>query len=309
MKTINHNFNSNSILNSFSNSNKTISLGKGQLINGDCIEVMRLLPEESVDLLVCSPPYNVNIKYDYCNDSLMMEDYWNWTESWLKESVRLLKKDGRVAINIPFQINSKERGGRVLFLAEFYNIFRKVGLNFFGLIDLTEVSPHRTKTTAWGSWMSCSQPYICNPKECVLLGYKESPKKLSKGKSEWEIKSVEMNPSSQKSKKIYSEIDKKEFMELVYGQWRYAADTRPLTIATFSDDIPTKAIKILTYKGDVVLDCFSGSGTTAICADKLDRNWIGIELSPNYYEISVNRISENLNDSKSNDCASLQEAS
>jgi site-specific DNA-methyltransferase (adenine-specific) len=304
MKTIFYNFNSNSLSN-----NNTFSIGRGKLINGDCIEVMKTLPQESVDLLVCSPPYNVNINYDFCNDALMMDDYWNWTELWLTEAVRLLKKDGRVAINIPFEINSKERGGRVLFLAEFYHIFRKVGLNFFGLIDLNETSPHRSKTTAWGSWMSCSQPYIYNPKECVLLGYKESPKKLVKGEGHWEIKSIETNPINKKTKKVYSDLDKKEFMELVYGQWGYCADTKPLTIATFSDDIPTKAIKILSYKGDVIMDCFSGSGTTAICADKLDRNWIGIELSPNYFEISVNRVTKNLNYNQSNDCTSLKKAS
>ena len=309
MKTIYHNFNSNSFSNRLSNEHKTISIGNGKLINGDCIEVMKTLPQESVDLLVCSPPYNVNIKYDYCHDSLLMGDYWDWTELWLKEAFRLLKKDGRVAINIPFEINSKERGGRVLFLAEFYHIFRKVGLNFFGLIDLNETSPHRSKTTAWGSWMSCSQPYIYNPKECVLLGYKDSPKKLTKGESHWAVESVEINPVNNKSKKVFSENDKKEFMELVYGQWGYCADTKPLTIATFSEDIPSKAIKILSYKGDVVLDCFSGSGTTAMCAEKLDRNWIGIELSPNYFEISSNRISQNIKKENSLDFPNLKEAS
>jgi hypothetical protein len=93
MKTIFYNFYSNSLSN-----NNSFSVGKGKLINGDCIEVMKTLPPESVDLLVCSPPYNVNINYDFCNDALMMDDYWNWTELWLTEAVRLLKKDGRVAI-------------------------------------------------------------------------------------------------------------------------------------------------------------------------------------------------------------------
>jgi site-specific DNA-methyltransferase (adenine-specific) len=306
MTTIFYNFNSKSLSN---NSFNTISIGKGKLINGDCIEVMKTLPQESVDLLVCSPPYNVNIKYDFCDDALMMNDYWNWTELWMKEAFRLLKKDGRVAINIPYEINSKERGGRVLFLAEFYYLFRKIGLNFFGLIDLNETSPHRSKTTAWGSWMSCSQPYIYNPKECVLLGYKEFPKKFNKGKGQWEIESIETNSINKKTKKIYSEEDKREFMELVYGQWGYCADTRPLTIATYSDDIPSKAIKILTYKGDVVLDCFSGSGTTAICADNLERNWIGIELSPNYFDISVDRIKRNLIQDSMRDCQTIKEAS
>jgi site-specific DNA-methyltransferase (adenine-specific) len=54
-----------------------------------------------------------------------------------------------------------------------------------------------------------------------------------------------------------------------------------------------KAIKILSYKNDLIMDCFSGSGTTALAAKKLGRRYIGFELSPNYTEISRRRLSEN----------------
>jgi site-specific DNA-methyltransferase (adenine-specific) len=79
-------------------------------------------------------------------------------------------------------------------------------------------------------------------------------------------------------------------MELVFGQWNYFADTKSLTKATFSMDIPTKAIKILSYKNDIVLDPFAGSGTSLVAAEILGRRWLGIELSPNYMEIANTRI-------------------
>jgi len=79
-------------------------------------------------------------------------------------------------------------------------------------------------------------------------------------------------------------------MELVFGQWKYFADTKSLTKATFSMDIPTKAIKILSYKNDVILDPFAGSGTSLVAAEILDRRWIGIELSPNYQQIATERV-------------------
>jgi hypothetical protein len=79
-------------------------------------------------------------------------------------------------------------------------------------------------------------------------------------------------------------------MELVFGQWNYFADTKSLTKATFSMDIPTKAIKILSYKNDVVLDPFAGSGTSLVAAEILGRRWLGIELSPNYVEIAKTRV-------------------
>jgi site-specific DNA-methyltransferase (adenine-specific) len=55
-------------------------------------------------------------------------------------------------------------------------------------------------------------------------------------------------------------------------------------------DIPTKAIKILSYKNDIVLDPFAGSGTSLVAAEILDRRWLGIELSPNYCEIARGRV-------------------
>jgi site-specific DNA-methyltransferase (adenine-specific) len=89
---------------------------------------------------------------------------------------------------------------------------------------------------------------------------------------------------------IYQDEDKKEFMNLVFGRWEYFADTKSLTKATFSLDIPSKAIKILTYKNDIVLDPFMGSGTTAVAAETLNRKWIGIELSENYTNIARERV-------------------
>jgi site-specific DNA-methyltransferase (adenine-specific) len=264
----------------------------GQIINGDCVEIMKTLPEGSVDLIVSSPPYNANIKYDVYDDGLSMDDYWKFTIDWLSESFRVLKDDGRIAVNVPIEMNVQERGGRILFNSEFWMRMKEVGFQFFGMVDLTEDSPHRVRQTAWGSWMSNSAPYIYNPKECVILAYKKSSKKLTKGESQWkgtptEVKDEEGNV---KTKMFYEDEDKKEFMNLVFGRWEYFADTKSLTKATFSLDIPSKAIKILTYKNDIVLDPFMGSGTTAVAAETLNRRWIGIELSENYTNIAKERV-------------------
>ena len=267
-------------------------LETNKIINGDCVKVMASLPESCVDLIVTSPPYNVGIDYDTHQDEMSMQDYWVFTKQWLTEAFKVLKDDGRIAVNIPYEVNVQDRGGRVLFMSEFWTIMKKVGFNFYGLVDLDENSPHRSKTTAWGSWMSPSSPYIYNPKECVILAYKKDRIKKIKGEPQWigEMIDIEQEDGTIKKKMVYQEEDKKEFMSLVYGQWEYFADTKQQTKATFSMDIPMKAIKILTYKNDIILDPFAGSGTSMVAAEISGRRWIGIELSPNYCKVAQERV-------------------
>ena len=263
-----------------------------QIINGDCVEVMSKLPENSIDLLVTSPPYSVNIKYDVYNDNTTMSEYIDFSKKWLYQAFRVLKDDGRICVNVPYEVNLKERGGRVFMVAEVWKIMEEMGFKWFGLIDLDEQSPHRSKTTAWGSWMSPSQPYIYNPKECVIIAYKNNPNKKVKGEPQWnaEMVDIEQEDGTVKTKAVYQEEDKKEFMSLVYGQWEYFADTKQQTKATFSMDIPMKAIKILTYKNDIVLDPFAGSATSMVAAESSGRRWIGIELSENYSKVGRERV-------------------
>jgi site-specific DNA-methyltransferase (adenine-specific) len=222
-----------------------------KITTGDCREVMREMPANSIDLMVTSPPYGVGIAYDSFDDDINFEAYKEFSREWLSEAFRVLKPDGRLALNIPYEINRQEKGGRIFMVAELWNILASIGYKFYGVVDLEESSPHRSKTTAWGSWMSPSSPYIYNPKS-----------------------------------------DKDDFISLVYGQWNYFADTRQQTKATFSMDIPVRAMKILSYKEDIVMDPFMGSGTSAVAAEFVGRNWVGVELSENYTEVANKRLLE-----------------
>jgi site-specific DNA-methyltransferase (adenine-specific) len=251
-------------------------LESNKIFLGDCRESFKNLEiEEKIDLIVTSPPYNVGIKYNDWDDEITKKEYFDFAKECLEGSFKVLKnKGGRIAINIPYEVNMKDRGGRVLIVAEYYKILEEIGFKFAGIIDLYEDNPHRTKLTAFGSWCSSSAPYIYNPKECVIIAYKNEWKKDTKGIS------FDKN----------EEEDKKEFMKLVSGIWSYKNETRKLTEANFSLDIPEKAMKILTYEGDIVLDPFMGSGTTAIAAIKNNRNYIGFEISSLYKEKAENRI-------------------
>ena len=252
-----------------------MNLDVDTIINIDVMEGLKGLPDNSIDLIITSPPYNVGIDYDSWNDLLPETEYFSWVSRWLIECKRVLKPDGRMAINIPYEVNFKKSGdGRCFIAGEYHTIMHYMGYKFAGIADLKEVQPHRVKLTAWGSWLSPSAPYIYNPKECVLICYKDQWKKEVKGESYFDG-----SPES-----------KEEFKELVFGEWSYRAETGGKTRANFSLDIPEKAIKILSWKEDLVLDPFMGSGTTAIACKRLGRRYIGFEISKNYCEIAKERI-------------------
>jgi len=268
----------------------------GDIHCSESVKFMNEMPEKSVDLIVTSPPYGVGIDYDSWDDDKYFDEYMRFTREWLSATYRVLRDDGRIAVNIPYEINRQKKGGRIYFSSEIWQVMKQLGFGFFGIVDLEESSPHRSKTTAWGSWMSPSAPYIYNPKECVILAYKNVSKKQVKGTPQWKGE-YEMVPNEKiegefRKKLVYDEKDKKDFMSLVFGQWNYFADTQQKTKATFSLDIPYRAIKILSYKEDLVFDPFNGSGTTCLAAEMLGRPWIGCDISSNYVKVAKERIKE-----------------
>jgi site-specific DNA-methyltransferase (adenine-specific) len=268
----------------------------GDIHCSESVMFMNEMPEKSVDLIVTSPPYGVGIDYDSWDDDKYFDEYMRFTREWLSAAYRVLRDDGRIAVNIPYEINRQKKGGRIYFSSEVWQVMKQLGFGFFGIVDLEESSPHRSKTTAWGSWMSPSAPYIYNPKECVILAYKNVSKKQVKGTPQWEGE-YQMVPNEKiegefRKKLVYDEKDKKDFMSLVFGQWNYFADTQQKTKATFSLDIPYRAIKILSYKEDVVFDPFNGSGTTCLAAEMLGRPWLGCDISQNYVKVAQERLKE-----------------
>ena len=243
----------------------------GILYNYAAIETMTMFPTNSIDLIVTSPPYNVGIKYDIWNDKLSVEEYFGFVKLFLTSFKAILKEDGRFAINVLYEANMKHTGEqtRLSPLGEYYNLLKIVGLKYNTIVQLEEKNPHRVKYTSWGSYRSSSAPYAYCPAEVVLIGYKNQWKKLHKGKST---------------------MTKEEFMQLVSGKWKYRAETKKWTEANFSIDLPVNAMKLLSYENDIVLDPFIGSGTTAVAAERLNRRWIGIEISEEYCEIAKRRI-------------------
>ena len=153
-----------------------------KIINQECIEGLKQLEENSVDLCVTSPPYNVGIEYDDWMDNMPVDEYLQFAKDWLTEVYRVLKPDGRIAVNIPYEVNMKKLGGhnRMLIQSEYHQIMKEIGYGFAGIVDLDEKAPQKVKFSAWGSWLSASAPYMHNPKELFYWVTKTNGRNLKR---------------------------------------------------------------------------------------------------------------------------------
>lgn len=154
-------------------------------------------PEElRPDLIITSPPYNVDIKYNSHKDDINYDEYLEFTEKWLRRCYDFSKDSTRFCLNIPLD---KNKGGQQSVCADITSIAKKVGWKYHSTIIWNEQNISRR--TAWGSWLSASAPYVIAPVEVILILYKKDWKRNSKGRS--------------------SDITKKEFMDWTNGVWKF----------------------------------------------------------------------------------------
>ncbi len=236
------------------------------IYHGDILTIEEIA-EASVDLIVTSPPYNVDIRYNTHDDSATYSDYLEFTRKWLSKCLRLVKDDGRFCLNIPLD---KNKGGQQSVYADITTIAKEVGWKYHSTIIWNEGNISRR--TAWGSFMSASAPYIIAPVEVVVVLYKDSWKK--------------------KSGSGISDITKEEFMQWTNGLWTFNGESKKRVghPAPFPVELPRRCIKLFSYVGDTILDPFMGSGTTLIAAHQNNRIGIGVDIDRDYCQLAVNRL-------------------
>lgn len=236
--------------------------------NTDCIVGLKSLDSFSVDLVLTSPPYNLNINYQDYNDSINLDSYYKWCQEWITESFRVLKDGGRFCLQIGcFQPSLNEPT-----YATLTNICKQAGFTFreFIIWNKNQIP----KRTAWGSWQSPSNPRILPPFEMVINFHKKSPKILEKGETD---------------------LTKEEFVQWTNGLWVIAPESAKKRNhpAPFPEELAKRCIKIHTYKNAIVVDPFNGSGTTTSVANKLGRRYIGFDITKEYCELAEERILKN----------------
>ncbi len=235
-----------------------------QIIQGDCLELFKDIPDNLVDMTFADPPFNLKKKYTSYNDSLEFQEYLNWCEQWISEMVRVTKPTGSISLhNIPKWLT---------YYATFLNKFAHF--------------------KHWISWDAPTAPMgkSLQPAHYGILFYG----KETKGTKIHELRYPHKRDRKQGFllKDYGGKKDKLHpFGPLVSDVWtdihrikhNKKRDPHPCQLPIHLLD---RLILLSTDEGDIVLDPFSGTGTTAISAKRLGRKYIGFELDAEYVEIS-----------------------
>lgn len=253
-------------------------INNSQLINGDCLEHLKNIPESTVDFCFADPPYNLSKKYDTWNDNLETEEYFRWCNNWIDELMRVLKPGRYLALlNIP------------LLSIRYYSHLIKNHT----FID-------------WIVWESLSMPVrmIMPSHYTILVFSKGSPSKLpslsNNQLTDFELDSIvttKENYCIRNNCINFREKNNYTYKEPITNLWwdihRIKHNTRRVDHPTqLPPKLMHRLITLFTDKNELVLDPFNGSGTTTLCAEQLNRKFLGIEKSTHYYELSLQRHNE-----------------
>lgn len=224
------------------------------------------LPDSCIHLAVTSPPYNVGKTYD---QDLTLAEYRQLLKAVFAEVYRVLVPGGRTCVNVA------NLGRKPYIPLHSYVITDMADIGFLMRGELIwNKGSSAGASTAWGSWLSASNPSLRDTHEYILV--------FSKGSF------------SRAARDRQSTINKKEFLAYTKSVWEFPAEsaTRAGHPAPFPIELPYRCIQLYTFQGDFVLDPFCGVGSTCVAALRAGRHFVGYDTNQEYVDAALKRIEE-----------------
>ena len=248
---------------------------ENKIICGDSLQVLKKLPDNCIDLVFTSPPYNFGLDYTNNEDAHKWENYFEKLFEIFDETIRVLKYGGRIIVNVQPLFSDYIPSHHII---SKYFMDRK--MIWKGEI-LWEKNNYNCKYTAWGSWKSPSSPYL---------------------KYTWEFLEIfSKGDLKHPGKKENIDITAEEFKKFVIAKWSIAPERKMKDFghpAMFPEKLVERVLKLFSFKNDVILDPFNGVGTTTAIAKKLNRRYLGIDISKKYCDIAQKRTKEILKENQ-----------
>ena len=256
--------------NPFSKINSEIPLEfENKIICADSLELLRRLPDNCVDIIFTSPPYNFGLAYDAHNDTASWNQYYETLFNIFKECIRVLKYGGRFVVNIQPLYSDYIPAHHMI-----GNFFIEQKMIWKGEI-IWEKNNYNCKMCSYGSWKSPSSPYLKYTWEFIEVYCKGDLKKAGQS--------------------VNADISAEEFKSWVVAKWSIAPERRMKEFghpAMFPEALVERVLKLFSFQNDLVLDPFNGAGTTTVVAKKTGRRYLGIDISEEYCATARKRIDE-----------------
>lgn len=233
----------------------------------DSLELLRQLPDNCIDIIFTSPPYNFGLDYDNHNDTSDWDKYYEMLFEIFRECIRVLKYGGRFIVNVQPLYSDYIPAHHII-----SNFFIQQKMIWKSEI-LWEKNNYNCKMCSYGSWKSPSSPYMKYTWEFVEVYCKGDLKKAGASEN--------------------ADITAEEFKSWVVAKWSIAPERHMKEYghpAMFPENLAERVLKLFSFKGDTVLDPFNGAGTTTVVAKRLGRKYLGIDISPEYCEAAEKRI-------------------
>ena len=253
------------------------------IYNLDCLEAMAILPDQSINLTVTSPPYNIGKEYE---NLLPLDDYINWCEKWITEVYRLTLYDGAFWLNLGYlSIKNRAKAIPISYLLwdkiPFY-LIQEIVWNYGAGVAGSKFFSPRNEKFLW---------YVKNP-EAYTFNLDDIRDPNVKYPNQKKNGKIRVNPLGKNPTDVW------EFPKVTSGQNRSSKE-RTAHPAQFPSAVIQRIIKASSHENEIVLDPFLGSGTTAMVALDLNRLVIGFEIRQDYCDIAANRIETFLQDKNS----------